>query len=68
MSKNPLSKSDPISPRLARYSHAGESGREPPSAYGISPRFAGGELCTACLASFALLATTAMFAALFVIT
>ena len=30
-------------PRLARYSHAGESGPQPPSAFGISPRFAGGE-------------------------
>ena len=31
------------SPRLARYSHAGESEPEPPSAFGISPRRAGGE-------------------------
>ena len=30
-------------PRLARYSHAGERGRQPPSAFGISPRQAGGE-------------------------
>ena len=30
-------------PRLARYSHAGESGPQPPSAFGISPRQAGGE-------------------------
>ena len=45
MSKHPLSKSDPISPRKA-----------------------GGELCGACLASFALLATTAMFATLLVLT
>ena len=30
-------------PRLAGYSHAGELGREPPSAFGISPRKAGGE-------------------------
>ncbi len=34
----------------------------------ISPRKAGGELCGACLVSFVLFATTAMFAALFVIT
>ena len=30
-------------PRSARYSHAGESGPQPPSAFGISPRKAGGE-------------------------
>ena len=31
-------------PRLTSYSHAGESGPQPPSAFGISPRRAGGEL------------------------
>ena len=30
-------------PGLARYSHGGESGPQPPSAFGISPRQAGGE-------------------------
>ena len=30
-------------PRLAGYSHAGEWGRQPPSAFGISPPPSGGE-------------------------
>ena len=34
-------------PRLTRYSRAAESGPEPPSAFGISPRKAGGELLRA---------------------
>ncbi len=36
-------------PRMPRYSHAGASGPQPPSAFGISPRLAGGELFRALL-------------------
>ena len=44
-----MSRSDRGGPRLAKYSHAGESGPQPPSAFGISPRKAGGELLRAFL-------------------